>query len=250
MYNAIILAGGPVNRDLESLGKGKYEAFLDLDGRPMVSYVVDALLASPSIDKIVAVGPLEELSQLFVDRRIICVEERGDIIGNLLAALDNLPEEKVLVVTCDLPFLTPEAVEDFLDRCSAKEADFYYPIVRKKDSEARFPGSQRTYVHLKEGVFTGGNIFLLTPRVIRENLDYARKIVALRKHPFKLARLLGLKFICKFIFKLLSLEDLERKIYELLHLRGAAIISPYPEIGVDVDKKSDFDLACLILNRS
>ena len=33
-----------------------------------------------------------------------------------------------------------------------------------------------------------------------------------------------------------------KKISNLLEIKGAVVLSPYPEIGIDVDKQSDFEL--------
>lgn len=245
MYNAIVLAGGLTNGELGKTCSLPYEALIEINGRPLVSYVVSALLNCSWLGKIAVVGPAEEL-KLILPENIVCLEGGNSLIENLLIGLKRLSGEKILVSSCDLPFLTPAAVEDFLNRCSHLEADFYYPIVAKEDICSRFPGVKRTYVHLKEGVFTGGNLFLLASGIIEKIEAYGESIAVLRKRPLQLARLLGFGFACKFLFRQLSLQEAEKKVEEIFNLNGTAIISPYPEISMDVDKKIDLELARLL----
>jgi len=40
----------------------------------------------------------------------------------------------------------------------------------------------------------------------------------------------------------LSIKEIEERIEKILHFKGAAIVTPYAEIGIDVDKPSDLDL--------
>lgn len=243
MYDAIVLAGGVNNEQLRQYSCAEYEALIEIDGRPMVSFVVEALLQINEVRSIVVVGPRQQLHSFFQDGRVKLVESGKGIMENVLIALDSIsPTERVIIATADIPMLTPEAVHDFLTKCARHEADFYYPIIAKEENERSYPGIRRTYVRLKEGVFTGGNIFLVNPGVIRNCMEVAKQIVAKRKNPFQLSRILGLKFVVQFILGTLTLPDVVRRVSELLNLRGAVVVSPYPEVGIDVDKPSDLDL--------
>ena len=55
MYDAIILAGGACPW-LNKLSGTEYRAVAMLDGRPLVSYIIDALQACDAIDKITISG--------------------------------------------------------------------------------------------------------------------------------------------------------------------------------------------------
>jgi len=79
--------------------------------------------------------------------------------------------------------------------------------------------------------------------VLSNSKQLMAKVVTFRKKPWKLAKILGLSFVVKLFLKQLSLAELEKRASQLLGVRGVAIISPYPEIGTDVDKPSDLELA-------
>lgn len=166
--------------------------------------------------------------------------------------LDNLErgarelggEQRLLVVTADIPLLDADAVEDFLRRCAARpERDAYYPVIRRKDSEAMFPGVRRTYFHLREGPFTGGNFVVIRPEALLQAREVFDEAVALRKQPVKMARLLGVGFIVRFIFRRLAAEDLERFVADKLGIEGAIVPVSHATVGFDVDEPDDFALA-------
>lgn len=240
--DAIVLAGAPNTGRLQEVSTEAYEAVIPVGGKPIVTYVIEALRSTPRIKEVVVVGPpvLEKL--LPVGVRLI--ESGSTLTENIMRgaeALKNSP--KVLVVTSDIPFIHKEAIEDFLDRCAELEADLYYPIISKEANEQVYPGCVRTYVSLKEGTFTGGNMVLATPQVLFNSKALVEKVVVLRKKPWRLAKLLGISFVLKLFLHRLSLAELEKRASDLLGVRGVAVISPYPEIGTDVDKPSDLELA-------
>jgi hypothetical protein len=102
---------------------------------------------------------------------------------------------------------------------------------------------KRTYIHFKEGIYTGGNLFLLNPWIVEPCAPKVEKFIAYRKNPIKLAGLLGWSFVFRFFTKSLSLSELETKVSGLWGIKGRVVIAPYPEIGIDVDKPSDLQLA-------
>lgn len=242
MINVIILAGGDSQGLLEGGDSSQPKSLLPIKGKAMLGYVLDALKDCSAIGKKVLVGPqiVQEKLGEYVD---FFVEGGDNILNNVALGLQVLPtEEKVLVVTSDIPLLTREALEDFLYRCEGKEAELYYPIIRKEDNERKYPDNKRTYVRLKEGIFTGGNIFLIDPPVVLRSVGLAQKLISLRKKPLHLAGVLGWLFVCKFILGRLTIEELEKRVSSLLNIKATSVVTPYPEIGVDIDKPSDLGL--------
>ncbi|MCR6545349.1 nucleotidyltransferase family protein [Dehalobacterium formicoaceticum] len=238
--DGIILAGSSKE---DKLGES-CKALIDIGGRPMVSYVLDVLKSSPSVKNIVVAGPRMELNRLFggIDRTTV-VSEGESLIDSLMNALEALqPQGNVLIATGDIPLLTREALDDFLKRCSKKLADVYYPIVPKEANERIYPGIKRTYIRFKEGTFTGGNLFLVNPQVVAAAAGKARAFVEKRKSPLALAQLVGWKFLIKFLFHTATLAETEALVSRIFGIKGGVIISPYPEVGIDVDKPSDLTL--------
>lgn len=155
------------------------------------------------------------------------------------------PAEPLRVVTAmeDIPFLTGEALADFIDRAEPLEADCVYSLVRKEACRKEFPALRRTYFHLTEGNFTGGNLALIRDRVFPACLPRMAEVYALRKDIPRLAGWLGLSMIVKFLFRRLSLADVERKASRTFGLTGRCVLMEYACIGTDLDRGEDWPAA-------
>lgn len=232
MTNCIILAG---NEDSQ-LAKKSSKAFIELQGKPMITYVIDALRASNEVNKIALVGEESQLSSLRLDVDMI-IDSNDTMLNNIAAGVRHFQgDHRLLISTCDIPLLTGEAVSDFITKAFETKADICYPIINRTTCELAYPESQRTYAALREGQFTGGNIFVLNPAILDRSLYIANQMISFRKSPAKMSKVLGLPFLLKLATGRLSIEEVENRVSKLLNIRGKAIISKYPEIGNDVDK--------------
>ncbi|MGB9804169.1 nucleotidyltransferase family protein [Desulfofundulus sp.] len=252
MVDAVVLAGSPNNGPLKECSPVPYEALIPIGSKTMVQYVVEALIRARGVDRIVVVGPRHELVNQLKDDRVRVVPAGSGLLENVQRGLEELPgTHRVLLVSSDIPLITPRAIEDFLELCKGQDADLYYPIVPKEVVERRFAVPvRRTYVSLKEGVFTGGNLFLLNPEVVSRCLPLGQQLVDARKSPLRLCRLVGLSFLFRFLLHRVTLEEAQARVSRLLGIRGVVVISHYPEVGVDVDKPVDLALVTRTLQQA
>lgn len=244
MAVAIVLAGGQ-KFGLDFGSTPISEALIPIGNKYMVEYVAEALKGSKYIDEIVIAGPLQDLKLIFGEECGYRLIQSGESpVKSFLNALRSLSpyHGKILVVTADVPLVTPQAIDDFIETCSKKDGDLFYPIVSKESNEQKYPGVQRTYITLKEGVFTGGNLFFLNSDIVDRCVPIAEDLVRLRKKPIMLASYIGLTTLFRYILGILSLRDAEKKVSEILGVKGSGIISKFPEVGIDVDKESDLVL--------
>lgn len=246
MTVALVLAGGLKPELATSSPQIVEEALIRIGSHYMVEYVVEALRNSPEIKKIIIAGPRLELEEIYQPASFLKIIENGPTtLQSFMHAFRLIPPEtqQILAVTSDLPLLTTEAINHFLRVCRSLEGDFFYPIIRREVNEAKYPGVKRTYVHLKEGVFTGGNLLLVKPHVVEKCAWEAEELVRLRKKPFSLLTHLNRKLVLSYLLRRLSIKDVEKEVARLLAgVKGVGVISPYPEIGLDVDKLSDLVL--------
>lgn len=246
-YDALIAGGGHAswlkeyaNTDIRLLAKIKDKRFVD--------YIIEALKASGYIDKICICVPAEAVEELASTTPDYCkIIEAGNslpntgLVGSQYIGKSN---PRVLVVCDDIPMLTGEAVADFIEKCAAfPTGEVFYPINKQEVCLQKFPEATRTYGKSSHGSFTGGNMMLIDKRVMPRGEEKANEIFARRKNPFSLASWLGWTFIFKLIMRKLSVVDVEKRVTELMEMEAHAIFSDYPEIGMDVDKPSDFELA-------
>ena len=247
-YDAVILAGGESTSNLRKIAPYRNEALIKIGKYPMIYYVYRALRQSASIRTIVISGPVDALKTIFPrEEKLLFACSGENAIASFSNAIDVLQQygisDRILVMPTDIPLITTPAIDDFIRRSEEIEADFYYSITTKEINDIKFPGVTRTYVKLKEGTFTGGNLFIVNRSVIKRVLDMALKLVMRRKNPLAMARLFGLNLVIRYITRQLSIEATEKRFQEVVGIKGKAIISPYAEVGIDVDKPSDLQLA-------
>lgn len=238
MYSALVLAGGE-SFCVDENGEPTQEALLNIDGRPMLSYVIEALEQSTIISNIFIAGA-DCLAILSSSERVRFVRSGDSIFETLLlgTAAAGSPE-KILLVTTDIPLVTGDVIDKFIRSCEQSEADFYYPVIAKQVMLTMFPASKRTYFRLRDGIFTGGNIFLAKSSILPGCKAAVRKITDNRKKPWRLAAMLGWFNLLKFICGSMSVHDAQIAADNILEIKTCVIDFPYAQIGMDVDKLRD-----------
>lgn len=246
MTDAIILAGRSNDGAFREVSPAPLEALVEIAGRPMVSYVVEALRGARGVGRVVVVGPCRHLQGQVEGAEV--AESGATLAENIERGFRALqPTGPVLVASSDIPFLTPAVVEDLLASCAERPAAICYPVVERSVCLARYPDARRTFVTLREGAFTGGNLFLVDPAFLPQLLDLVGRFYAARKSPLRLASLLGWRTVARFLLKRSSIEELEGVCRRLAGAEGRAVICGHPEVGMDVDKPEDLALARTLL---
>ena len=250
MFNALILAGTKEKGPLEIAENVDNKALIMIDGRPMIEYIVDALNNSENIDKILVVGPKNELNP-YIGKKVEEILNPGNsILENMDIGLNYFnSDDSLLLLTSDIPLITPEAIDEFLGICTKRKAFIGYPIITKERIVKKYPETERTYIKMKEGVFCGGNIVFFKPDVFFQKKELIKELFDNRKSTWKYAKILGLKFILKFLFKTLTLEEVERRVTDIIGYNSIAVMVSYPEIMIDLDKPSDLKLIRKCLER-
>ena len=244
MASAVVLAGRENTGKLKDISGERWEALIPIAGAPMLQYVIDAVSEARQIERVIIVGPEDALRDRIKGRAITYVPPQGGIVANVRAAVQLLsPDEQVIIVTSDVPLITAQTVDGFLDECRAVgPADVYYPILERRVLEARYPTTVRTYAKLREGTYTGGNFFVIKAGMIDAVGEIAEKFVAARKSPLQMAGLLGWSFIIKLLLGRAALPELVERAVRILGAPAQVVETQQAEIGIDVDKPSDFEL--------
>ena len=247
-YPAVVLAGYSTEKpDPLAAAMGlERKALIPIAGKPMVYWVVKALRESPRIDQIYIVGMSEEDGVDF-ETDVIYVPNQNAHFDNVMAGVEAVqshqPEaEFLLFASGDIPALRSSTVDWFVETCENMDGDFFYSVVEKEVMEAAFPDSRRSYVPAVEGKFCGGDLFFVRIAIAHNNQELVRELLARRKSVFQQARLLGFKTIIKFLFRRLSVKDAEELSDRLLQAKGKVVISPYADLGMDVDKPHQLEL--------
>jgi GTP:adenosylcobinamide-phosphate guanylyltransferase len=241
--DAIVTAGGiPLPEEpLYPATQGESKALVDVAGKPMIQWVLDALSESKTVDNVIIVG-LTEKSGLLCSKKMYFVSNQGKMVANLQAGARKVKEinpqaEHVLMVSSDIPGITGEMVDWVVNTDMQTDLDVYYHILEREVMEKRYPGCKRTWTKLKGMEVCGadmnmGRISLL----LSEETDMWEKITDARKSPMKQAALVGFDTAFLLLTGQLTLEKAEANIMARLNITGKAIVCPYAEVGMDVDK--------------
>lgn len=246
--DVMIMAGGVPNEGepLYEYTRGKPKALLELAGKPMAQWVLDALGDADKLDNIVAIG-LPEDAGLHCDKPITYLPNQGGIVENarmgLLKVMEINPEAQfILVTSSDIPSITPEMINWIINKAEETEHDVYYNVVTKEVMEGRFPGSKRSYVRFRDRAVCGGDIHVVCTSLVTENDEFWRRILDARKNAFKQAALLGVDTLILLVLRIMSLEGAEKRVSKRLGLRGRVILCPYAEMAMDVDKPHQLEI--------
>jgi molybdopterin-guanine dinucleotide biosynthesis protein A len=251
LIDAVVLAGGPQDEVALLQPGAPNKAFVEIGEMTLVGRVLAALRAARGIGRLVAVAPLRmnghrdltTADELRPDGVLIT-----DSLRSGLAGFD--PDADVLIVASDLPVLTPAAVEDFVSRIGPLAADVVYGCVEKSVHLRRYPAVPHTWARMRDGTFCGGGIVALKPRALSRLERFIEALGAARKHPFKLASFFGWDMLARFALGRLTIASAEIRASKILGAPVRALVSPYPETAVNVDRVSDVVLARALVGES
>ena len=187
-YDALLVAGE---------GKDSYKvyhqhkAFLPIEGKCVISYVIEALQGAESVRSITITGPrealLKHLDEDGIDRinpkPIHVLEQKRNLYENVWHSfLHTLPEgipenelenspyrdRAVLVVPCDSPLITSHEIDYFIQNSDLDNYDLLSGLTPEESLRPFYPdpekpGVKMAYLHLKEQRYRINNLHLVKP---------------------------------------------------------------------------------------
>ena len=246
--DAIVTAGGvPAEGDpLYEFTQGGSKALLDLAGKAMAQWVLDALSNSESIENIVLVG-LTEDSGLESSKPMVYLANQGSMLENIVAGAQKLMDIKpgldvVLTVSSDIPAITAEMIDWMSAEVAKSDHQVFYNVVTQEDMEHRFPGSKRSFTRFRDISVCGGDMTAFRTDLITGENNLWQKIIESRKNVFKGAALIGYDTLILLLLRRLTIDGAVERAGRSLDVTARALRCPYPEIAMDVDKPFQFDL--------
>jgi len=252
--DAILPAGGRISGAFAAEAGAEIKALIELGGRTVLERTLAALRATGRVLRVVVIGPAEVAAHPGARAADVVLPAGASSPTNILRGIEWLRDahggslpDRVLVLTTDLPFLTPQAIAGFLDACPP-DAEICLPLIRRQEFEARFPGLSIDYVRLPDGELTMGCAFLVKPAAIIANRAIIERAFAARKSQIAMVRLLGPAFILRFLTHRLTTAHIRRRCFELLGCDGVPIPGSAPELAFDIDRPVEYRYARLNLS--
>ena len=256
IVDALVSAGGrDTPKDLlYPLTRGQPKALLEIAGRPMIQWVLDALAGVEHIGRVTVVGLDSAEGLQCGDKPLAVVPDCGSLVDNISAGAKRMRELNPAVthglwVGADVPSVRAEHIHWLMDTCLATDHDVYYTIIEKETMVARFPESKRSYLKLKGHTFCGGDMHMFALRIFDNLHPVWEPLTAARKNAFMQAAIIGWEPLWLALIGQLTVARAEQFAQKRLSVKARAVVSPYAEMGMDVDKPFQFEMIARDLRR-
>jgi GTP:adenosylcobinamide-phosphate guanylyltransferase len=253
-FTAIVLAGQRPGVDPLAQHFGQpYKALIDVAGQPMLARVGHTLAACEQARKIVIVA--QNVAKLFdhpatawmaSDPRIIARDCGDSVVQAIIDTLAALPDAyPFLLTTADNVLLDHHMIDMFVAEAAAQ--DVAVALVERKTLEAAYPGNRRTWLPFRGGAYSGANLFWLGNPSANKALAVWRGIEQQRKKARAVLGAFGGGLALMIGLRLLTLDQAIARVGRRLGLAARAVVLPFAEACIDVDKPSDHAMVETIL---
>jgi len=247
----IITAGAIPNPGdpLYPFTQGKPKALIDIAGKPMVQWVLDAVSEAKSVGHVAVVGlaqgeveGLDGSVELSCSKPLTIIPNQGSMIGNLRAGvryiLEKNPDiEYVMTVSSDIPLVPGEMFDWFIEQTQKTHHEFYTNMIARQVLEARFPGVKRRVDRIGDLELRGAaDISVLQPKIIMEKNGAADRIEKARGNPWRQLNFIGFDTLFLLMLRRLDLDAFAKRISKKHGVDLHPVICPYAEIAMDVDE--------------
>lgn len=246
--DAIVTAGGiPQSGDpLYAYSNGDSKALINIAGKPMIQWVLDALGDSKKLDNVIVIG-LTSKSGLTCKKPLHYISNQGRMLANIVAGVKksidlNKKNEYVLIVSSDIPAIKADMVDWLIKTAMETRDDIYYGVCPQAVMEARYPTAHRTYTKLKDMQVCGADMNIIHVNQITEHLDTWEALIGNRKSPLASAAVIGWDTLFQLFTRQLTLQGMVERASERIGVKGRAILWHQAEPCMDVDKPHQLEI--------
>ncbi len=226
------------------------KVLLPVGGKPMVLSVLETIAACSYKPEIYISSNDPDILSLKTDLAFNALPSEDKAVRSMLKSLERLPgEEWVLFVSGDHPLLTPEMVDYFIDEAVRRELTFSVAAVNRSEVNRHYPQSKRTYFPVRNGAYSGGNMFLINKKEFHGSAEFMETIDRNRKKPWKNAVMMNPLTILQLLFRQLDIHEVAERASMVFGCKAGIVDMPFAECCMDVDKPSDRELAEIILRK-
>ena len=203
------------------------KAFLPLNGKPLIYYIIKALDQVSMVNSIIVVGPIYKLDQHLIKTKLLAniqkdvkfIEEKANLLENakagFVASIKQVPDDtpfhllknsqyenkSVFYLPSDIPLVTSFEINEFLCKADMENYDYSIGLCSEQILANYYPrdhvqGIRMSYFHTKDGRFRQNNFHLGKPLKVGnliqiENMyeiRYQKKIINMIMMIFRLIK--------------------------------------------------------------
>ncbi len=250
-WNAIILAAGRGPNDPMAKAYGvANKCAIEIAGKPMLSRVARALHDSGVVASTLVSIENRELATAILGNGIATIASAASAPASVIAAVEQgALTYPILITTADHALLTPAMVRYFCQSTEQSGTGFTVGLATAETVLAAYPGTVRTFFRLGKARYSACNLFALRDARGLKLLARWQYLEPVRKKPWRLVAAFGVEPLLRFLTGALDLEKALAIVSRQLGLQVTAVLMPFAEAAIDVDKPADKELAEEILKQ-
>jgi molybdopterin-guanine dinucleotide biosynthesis protein A len=229
---ALVLAGrreGHVDPLAAAAGLAD-KCLVPVAGRPMILHVLDAIEATPQIDRIIVsvndatlLDGLPEVRAMQASGRLVVSVARANLVDSLLTAIAGAPFP-VFVTTADNTLLTANAASQFIAA-----------FARQQSVLAAHPEGQRRFYKFSDDSYSNCNTYWLGGPAALEVAEVFRSGGQFAKHPLRIIEAFGFLNLLRFHYGVGTLDAAFGRFSRRFGLAIRAIVLDDGAVAIDVD---------------
>ncbi len=258
LFNSVIMAADRNPDDPVAVAAGvRAKALTPIAGQAMVLRVLVALEGAGEVDRRLLCGPPAEIIAEHPELRdslargdFEWLENRDSPSLSAGAALHQLPKQRpVLLTTADHALLSSDIVDYFCRQARSTDCDLLVALAPYSSIAATYPRVRRTVLKFRDTPCCSCNLFAFMTPDSRRVTDFWRNIEHQRKRPWRVMGVLGIWPVLKYLLGRLTIDDAMTRASNILGIRVGAIMMPFAEAAIDVDKAEDLEFVKNMLGK-
>jgi len=241
--DVIITAGGipKPSHPLYKYTQGKPKALIDIAGKPMIQWVLDAVSEAKGLGEVTVVG-LERSVTLSCDKPLTVLPNQGSMIGNIRAGVRSILEKRpdteyMMISSSDIPLVPGEMFDWFIEQMQGMHHEFYLNMVTRQALETRFPGIKRRVDRIGNLELRGvADVSILQPKIVMQKDGAAEGIEKARGNLWRQLNFVGFDTLLLLALRQLDLAAFTTRISKKHGVDLHPVICPYAQIAMDVDE--------------
>ena len=251
---AVILTGARNSQNPLLIGTGlQSKVLLPVGGQPMVQRVLETVASTRYQPSMYISTNDPVVGGLRTSVPFAVIPSENTAVQSFVKSIERVQADSespwVLFASGDHPLLTAEMIEYFIDDVMRRDLTLGVAVVNKSMVQQHYPRSRRTYFAVKNGAYSGGNLYLINKPRFLGNTRVLETIDGNRKAPWKSIKLLDPISMAQVAFRQLTMHQVADKAAELIGCKTGIVDMPFAECCMDVDKPSDKEIAEIILAR-